>query len=244
MASAQTTPASGQTSSRDVVMWIAAGAVLILLTVGWFFLPVQNWLQAFNGWVAGFGAWGFVLFALLYIVGTVALAPGAAFTIAAGLAFGLWGFPLSVVAATIGATLAFLIARYVLHDKVKQLTEKHPKFVAADNAVSEEGWKVVALLRLSPVVPFNLQNYAFGVTDISLWQYVAATFFGIMPGALLYTYLGAAGKAAGGDQGASVPQYVLFGVGLLATITVTVYVTWKAKAKLQQGGLTDQSSKG
>ncbi len=103
---------------------------------------------------------------------------------------------LVVVAATAGATLAFLIARHLVRQKVESLVEERPKFKAVDEAVSEDGWKIVGLLRLSPLVPFNLQNYFFGVTDVGLLPYVAATFFGIMPGTLLYVYLGTLGKAA------------------------------------------------
>ncbi|MEJ7685957.1 MAG: TVP38/TMEM64 family protein [Variovorax sp.] len=126
--------------------------------------------------------------------------PVSVLTIAAGLAFGLAiGFPLVVVSATIGAALAFLVARYLAHDKVESLLQERPKFKAIQSAVSEGGWKVVALLRLSPVLPFNLQNYFYGITDLKLLEYVAATFVGIMPGTLLYVYLGAAGKAASGE---------------------------------------------
>ena len=220
--------------------WIAAAAVIIALFALWLLLPVQEWLNAFNRWVEQQGIWGYVIFALIYIVATVALAPGALFTLAAGLAFGLWAFPLVVAAATIGASLAFLIARYVAAEKVRGAIAQRPKLQAAERAISEEGWKVVGLMRLSPAVPFNLQNYFFGVTAIPFWQYAAATFFGIMPGTLLYVYLGAAGKAASGDGGGAL-RWAFLAVGLLATIIVTVFVTRKATAKLSQAGVQEKS---
>lgn len=244
MSTARAAATDADRGSQRVWVWGAGAIVLLGILAAWFFLPVQEWMTAFNGWIEGLGVWGYLIFAIAYVIGTIVLAPGAVFTLAAGLTFGLWGFPLTVVAATLGATLAFLIARYIAQDAVRRAIDKRPNLQAADRAISEEGWKVVALLRLSPVIPFNLQNYALGVTDIPLWQYVAATFFGIMPGALLYTYLGAAGKAAGGEGGGSTLQYVFFGIGLLATVAVTVYVTVKAKAKLQQSGVADKSQKG
>lgn len=231
--------AQDRTRPRNIWRWVGIGAVLVAVSVGWIAFPVQDWLNDFNAWVEGLGALGYLLFGLLYIAGTVALAPGAALTIAGGLAFGLWSFPLVVVAATIGATLAFLIARHLARSRVERAIERYPTFKATEHAVNEEGWKIVALMRLSPVVPFNLQNYAFGVTAIPLLHYVAATFVGIMPGALLYTYLGAAGRAAGGDTSGGSLKWIFFAVGLILTIAVTVWVTIRAKATLDRHGVAE-----
>jgi len=217
--------------------WALGVAVIAALVAGWFLLPVDAWSDAFQAWIKGLGPWGWLIFAAVYILGTVLLVPGSVLTFAAGLAFGLAiGFPLVVVSATIGATLAFLVARYLAHDKVESLMQDRPKFKAIQSAVSEGGWKVVALLRLSPVLPFNLQNYFYGVTDLKLRDYVVATFFGIMPGTLLNVYVGAAGKAASGD-GASTLEWSFLAVGLVATVLVAVIVTKKAKAKLKEHGV-------
>jgi uncharacterized membrane protein YdjX (TVP38/TMEM64 family) len=214
------------------------GAVVVAaLVAGWFLLPIEAWSDAFQGWIKSLGPWGWLIFAAVYIVGTVLLVPGSVLTFAAGLAFGLAiGFPLVVVAATIGATLAFLVARYLAHDKVESMLQDQPKFKAIRSAVSEGGWKVVALLRLSPVLPFNLQNYFYGVTDVKLRDYVVATFFGIMPGTLLNVYVGAAGKAASGD-GASTLEWSFLAIGLVATVVVAVIVTKKASAQLKAHGV-------
>lgn len=222
--------------------WALAALAVALLGAAWFFLPVEEWSETFQQWIEGLGPWGWLMFAAVYIVATVLLVPVSVLTIVAGLAFGLAvGFPLVVAAATIGATLAFLVSRHLLHDRVDALVAKRPKFKAVKAAVSEGGWKVVALLRLSPVLPFNLQNYFYGVTDVTLAQYAPATFFGIMPGTLLYVYLGAAGKAASGEGGGPL-QWTFFAVGLIATLAVAVIVTKKAKAKLQEHGLADGDS--
>jgi uncharacterized membrane protein YdjX (TVP38/TMEM64 family) len=110
------------------------------------------------------------------------------------------------------------------------------KFAAVDNAVTEEGWKIVVLLRLSPLVPFNVQNYLFGITDIPFPHYFAATCVGIIPGTVLFVYLGALGNTSAGRL-----EWVFFGVGLLATVTVAVLVTRKAKERLAEAGVADRT---
>jgi len=237
---------SSSTKAKSVASiwkWIVGAIVLIALIVGWFVLPVKEWSDLFQSWIKDLGAWGVLIFGIVYIVATVLMVPVSVLTIVAGLAFGVViGFPLVVVAATIGATLAFLVGRHLVHERVESLVATRPKLRAVNAAVSEGGWKVVGLLRLSPVLPFNLQNYFYGITDIKLAQYVPATFFGIMPGTLLYVYLGAAGKAASGDDGGPL-QWTFFAVGLIATIAVAVFVTRKAKEKLQKHGVSDGARK-
>ena len=138
--------------------------------------------------------------------------------------------------------LLLLAARYLVRDRIKGMIEKRPKFQAVDKAVTEEGWKVVLLLRLSPLVPFNLQNYFFGITQIKFWHYVLATFVGIIPGVMLYLYLGAIGGAlTGGGGGWGTVQWVFFGIGLAATIVVAFLVTKKAKEKLKEAGVGEDS---
>ncbi len=218
--------------------WIVPAAVVVAAFAAWFFLPAKEWLETFSQWIESLGIWGGVVFIAVYAIATLVLAPGALFTLAAGLVFGVaWGFPIVMIGATLGAALAFLIARYLLREKIRQALEKRPKFKAIDEAVTEEGWKIVLLLRLSPLVPFNLQNYFFGITEIKFWQYVAATFVGIIPGVLLYLYLGAIGGALTGDSDFGTPQWIFFGVGLAATIAMAVLVTIKAKKKLAEAGV-------
>lgn len=150
----------------------------------WFALPVDEWLKIFSHWIEGLGVWGYLLFIGVYVLACLLLAPGAPLSSAAGLIFGLArGFVVVLIGATIGALLAFLVARYLVRDKVRSSLEGKPKFAAVEKAISEDGWKVVLLLRLSPLVPFNLQNYFFGVSEVKFWPYAASTFFGIMPGA-------------------------------------------------------------
>jgi uncharacterized membrane protein YdjX (TVP38/TMEM64 family) len=218
--------------------WIAIAVALVAVGVGWFLFPLREGVEAFERWITGLGIWGVALFALVYILATISLAPEWPLTIAAGLLYGVWGFAITVVTATIAAALAFLIARYLARTKVRSLLERRRIFFAIDDAVAEEGWKIVALLRLSPLVPFNLQNYLFGVTAISFRHFVAATFAGIMPGTVLYVYLGALDRAtASGRASVGTLKWAFFAAGLLATVVVVVLVTRKAMAKLRGSGL-------
>ncbi len=213
--------------------WILVLLLIAAMTAAWRFLPVKEWVQAFNAWVQQRGAWGVVIFIAAYAVATVLFFPGSLLTIAAGLAFGLWrGVAVASVGATIGASLAFLVARYLVRDKVAAAAQRNPKFSAIDHAIGEQGWKIIALLRLSPLLPFNLSNYLYGVTKVRFWPYVAASWAGMLPGTFLYVYLGAAGRAATGGGNPGPWKWVLFGVGLAATIFVTIWVSRLAKKKL------------
>lgn len=217
-----------------------AGFVLIIRAA-----PIDLALQALQTWIAGLGPWGPAIFALVYAVWSVAFLPGSALTLAGGAIFGIgWGFVSVICGATLGAALSFLIARYLARDKVKQMAQRNPKFGAMDRAIEEGGWKIVAMLRLSPAIPFNLQNYLYGVMPIRFWPCVLASAIFMMPGTLLYVYLGYVGgqglAAASGGSDVSLQRWALIGVGLLATVGVTVYVTKLAqKALAKQADLTE-----
>jgi uncharacterized membrane protein YdjX (TVP38/TMEM64 family) len=222
--------------------WIVVGVVAIAIAVAWFLLPAEAWIKTLIQWVQSAGVWGGLVFALIYIVATVLMLPASPLSIAAGLAFGLvWGFVLVSLSATAGAASAFLVARYLARDQVARMIKQRPRFNAVDQAISEGGWKIVVLLRLSPLVPFNLQNYFYGLTGIRFWHYAAATFFGILPGVLLYVYLGAAGKVAISSGAGGTAHWVVFAAGLIATVIVTVMVTKRARAKLRKIGVEQAS---
>jgi len=214
-----------------------AGAILLLaaLLAAWFLLPVATWLQAFGVWIEGLGAWGALIYGAAYAAALVFMVPAAPFTIGAGLIYGFWGFPLALLSATLGATLAFLVSRHLVRDRVAGIIANRPALRAVDRAVAEEGWRVVGLLRLSPLMPFNLQNYALGATSVGLWPYVVATGVGIAPGCLLYVYLGVIGKSASG--GGSALRWAFVALGLCATIAAAVLVGHKARAILARRGV-------
>lgn len=221
--------------------WIIYLVVIVAVFAMWYFLPVKEWITALREWTANQGVFGAAVFACVYAVASLVFFPGSVLTLAAGVAYGLAGFPVVVCGATLGAALSFLAGRYLFQDRVKALMEDKPKLKAVDSAVEDEGWKVVGLLRLSPAVPFNLQNWFFGVTSVGFWPYVLATFIGIMPGTLLYLWIGSLGGEAASGSSTSTLKYVFFGVGILATIGVTWFVGRKAKQKLDEYGVEEQS---
>ncbi len=192
------------------------------------------------------GIWAMVLLAAAYVVACVLLIPGSLLTLAAGVLFGVVRGTIVVsIGSTLGAVAAFLVGRYLARDWIAKKVAANAKFQAVDRAVGQQGWKIVLLARLSPVFPFNLLNYAFGLTKVSLRDYFLASWIGMLPGTLMYVYFGSAFKnlaelATGKVQGGVLGQ-VFFGVGLLATIAVTVYVTRVAKRTLDQSALAGVS---
>jgi uncharacterized membrane protein YdjX (TVP38/TMEM64 family) len=218
----------GQPLRRAIPVLIAVAVLAAFLA--WHFLPLEDWIQDFTAWIASLGAWGVIAFGVLYVVATLLLAPGSVMSIAAGVAFGFWGLPLVLVSATTGAGVAFLIARYLAHERVTAALEGHPKFKAIGKAIDEQGWKVVGLVRLSPQIPFAVTNYFFGVTNVGFWPFVITTIVGVAPATFIYVNLGAMGHGAkGGDE----LRWIVLIVGLIAGIVAGVLIARKAKEKLQ-----------
>jgi uncharacterized membrane protein YdjX (TVP38/TMEM64 family) len=196
-------------------------------------------MQSILEWVESLGALGAIAFIAIYIVATVAFIPGLLLTLGAGLLFGVvWGSVYVFVASTAGAILAFWIGRYLLRNWVSKKIAGNTKFQAIDNAVGQSGFKIVLLTRLSPAFPFNLLNYAYGVTKVSLQDYSLAS-IGMIPGTVLYVYIGSlAGSIAtlGTNTKVSDPklQLAIQVLGLIATIVVTVYITRIAQKALAE----------
>jgi uncharacterized membrane protein YdjX (TVP38/TMEM64 family) len=219
--------------------WIALGFGLVLLSIAVSFLPVAQWVKAFTDWIRHLGLPGAFIFVGVYGLAAVFFLPGAIFTIAAGLVYGIvGGTAVALAGATLGAGLAFLAARYLVRGRVEKFAQPNKKFRAIDDAIGAEGWKIVGLLRLSPLIPFNVSNYFYGVTSIGFWPYLLASCVGMLPGTLLYAYLGAIGQAglSDGEKGHSPLEWIFLGVGLLTTIAVTVFVSRVAKSALQKSG--------
>ena len=209
-----------------VFFWAALIAGVLFATRYFGSRPLRELLQ----WISGLGSTAPLVFIPLYVVACVLFIPGSILTLGAGFLFGVVrGSIYASVAATLGATSAFLIGRYFAREWVAARLANYPKFKAVDEAVGREGWKIVALTRLSPVFPFNLLNYAFGLTNVRVRDYVLASWVGMLPGTILYVYLGSlAGDLARVATGAprrSPAEWAFYAIGLLATIAVTVYVT-------------------
>jgi uncharacterized membrane protein YdjX (TVP38/TMEM64 family) len=196
-------------------------------------------LPRFAAWVAALGAWGPVVFVLGYAAAVVAFVPGSVLTLAAGAIFGVvWGVLWVFVAAVLGSAAAFLVARYVARAAVARHLDANPRFAAIDRAVGREGRKIVFLLRLSPLFPFTLLNYALGLTTVRFGDYVLAS-FGMVPGTILYVYYGKlAGDVAALAGGAPVERgagyWAVLVLGLVASVVVATLVGRTAKRALAE----------
>jgi uncharacterized membrane protein YdjX (TVP38/TMEM64 family) len=213
-------------------------AVVAVLVVGGKYLNLQQPLIHALEWIKGLGPIGLGAYAGLYILACVFLIPGSILTLGAGAIYGVVvGSVLVSVSSTLGATAAFLVGRYFARNWVAKKIEGNTRFSVIDNAVADEGWKIVGLTRLSPIFSFNLLNYAYGLTRVSLREYVAASWVGMMPGTVMYVYLGSlagnlASLGAKTDHAKTPGEWAMYGVWLVATILVTVYVTKIAKKAL------------
>ncbi|MEH1866820.1 MAG: TVP38/TMEM64 family protein [Nostoc sp.] len=199
----------------------------------------QAILRAALQWINSLGALGAIAFIALYIIATVAFFPGSILTLGAGVIFGaVWGSLYVFIGATLGATAAFLVGRYLARGWVAGKIADNKKFAAIDQAVGREGLKIVLLTRLSPIFPFNLLNYAFGITGVSLKDYFIGS-VGMIPGSIMYVYIGSlAGNLAmiGTEAQPTNPtlQWAIRIFGLIATVAVTVYITQIARKALEE----------
>ncbi|WP_017295311.1 TVP38/TMEM64 family protein [Geminocystis herdmanii] len=196
---------------------------------------INNFFNNFTESIELWGIWGVVGFIIIYIIATIFLIPGSALTLGAGLIFGiLKGSILVSIASVTGATLSFLIGRYFLRSWVEKQIETQPKFTSIDRAVAKEGWKIVGLTRLSPLFPFVFLNYAFGVTKVSLKDYFFASWIGMLPGTIMYVYIGSIPKTAleATTGNTDTLRLILNIIGFIATVAVTIYITRIAKKAL------------
>ncbi len=215
-------------------------AVAVLIAVGKAVdAPAQ--LHSLLHSIESLGGLGYVVFFALYVTACVFLVPGSILTLGAGAIYGVVvGSILVSVSSAVGATAAFLIGRHLARDWVVGKVQGNARFAAIDNAVGVEGWRIVALTRLSPAFPFALLNYAYGLTKVRLGDYFVASWLGMLPGTVMYVYLGSLAKslsALGADCPGcerSAAQWVFYAAGLLATVAVTVYVTRIARRALNK----------
>jgi len=231
----QTEPTTASSKTK-LVIFVAA---IVCLFLAFKFLPLNEYLGSFFETIQSLGVWGPVLLAVAYIVATVLMVPGTILTLGAGFAFGLKVGAIAVsLGSTLGALLAFLVGRNMARYFVEQKASQFPKFAAVDQAVQQAGFKIVLLTRLSPAFPFNVLNYLFSITKVRTRDYFLASWIGMLPGTIMYVYFGTAIKnladlAAGRFDG-GIQQKILLGVGLLATVAVTVYITRLARAAIRE----------
>ena len=216
-----------------LLVFLAAGVLLLRA------LPLEAALQRLEDMTRALGWLGPVAYGAAYVVAAVSFVPGSALTLGAGALFGPWlGLAVVSLASTTAAAVAFLIARHLARRRVESLARSYPRFQAVDRAIAEGGWKVVALLRLSPAMPFSAGNYLFGLTAVRFWPYVLTSWVFMLPGTFLYVYLGHAGRVAASGGQRTPAEWALLGAGLLATVAVTAYVTRLARQGMaKQDGL-------
>lgn len=229
---------------------IAITCLVVILIIATQSLNMGELLNTLFIWVESLGVLAPIFFIVIYNLATVLLIPGSLLTLKGGCLFGVvWGSVYVFIAATLGAISAFLIGRYLSRDWVYRKMESSPQFKAINEAVKKEGIKIVLLTRLSPIFPFNLLNYAFGVTQVSLRDYLLGS-LGMIPATVMYVYMGSLATDLATLNISSQPttkeiqlaQWMIRIVGLMATVVVTLYVTHLAKKSLNGSVITEESS--
>lgn len=237
--------------SKQPIKWLAAGALATAVLAALILLPVPEYLESLLEWTRGIGPWGYLVLIGLYIVATVLFVPGMILTLAGGFLFGVVGGSIAVsIGSTLGAGAAFLVGRFVARESVERLVRGNARFAAIDRAVGAQGFRIVFLIRLSPIFPYNVLNYAFGLTRVRFRPYLFGSWLGMLPATVMYVYLGStAGDLAkifsggigpgGSDASAGAGPVVMKLIGLAATVVVTVYVTRIARRALREAVAED-----
>ena len=213
---------------------VLGGIALVVLCT-----PIQSWLESFIGWAESAGPWGPIAVAAAYVPATVLMIPGSLLTLGAGFAFGVVvGTAAVSIGSVTGSVVAFFLGRTILRRWVAEKLEDRPRLKAVDEAVGRQGLKIVTLIRLSPAFPYNLMGYVFGITRVRSRDHILGSWIGMLPGTVMYVYLGYAARqahdASMGQAAARSPlEWVLLGVGLIATIAVTVLVTRTARRAIR-----------
>jgi uncharacterized membrane protein YdjX (TVP38/TMEM64 family) len=174
---------------------------------------------------------GVALVSVAYVICTILLVPGVALTLAVAVAYGWWALLICFFGGMLAALISFLISRYLARDRVKRFIDKHPTIRAIDTVAHEESFKTILLSRLTPVTPFAVENYAFGVTGVRLGSFLLATAIGIVPGTIQNVWIGVIGRTAA-QGGAGVANWILLIIGLAATVVLTVWMTRQAKKRM------------
>ena len=212
-------------------------AVLALVVAGLAALPLAFDVGAlWNGivsWLRALGPAAAAVFVGIYVTTAVLLIPSTMLDFGAGAIFGVvWGSVLVSLAALAAATASFVTARLVGREWLLRRLAADPRFARLDEAVRREGWKIVILARLSPIFPFWLLNYGFGLTRLPLGHFVLATWLGMLPLVVLYVWTGSVVTRLAGTGQAQTLEWVLYGTGLAATAALTVVVTRMARRVL------------
>jgi uncharacterized membrane protein YdjX (TVP38/TMEM64 family) len=221
-----------------VVLAIGLGILVWRVDLQPILLPVLQMIDQF-------GFWAPVAFILFFTVATVFFMPGSILSMGAGAMFGLFqGSIIAWLGAVSGATAAFLVGRYLARQWVERKIKGHPKYIAIDKAVGEEGWKIVLLTRLAPIFPFKLLNYAFGLTRVSFSGYFTASAGGILPGTVVHVYLGTIIRWGVEDRERTAAEWGSYALGFAAILGVAIYFSWFARKKLKERIPEEEAAQG
>ncbi|HWB08678.1 MAG TPA: TVP38/TMEM64 family protein [Pirellulales bacterium] len=211
--------------------WLILTILATATIATWVYLPqFRGSLSEGVERARGLGIWGPVLLTLLYVPAALLLVPGSWLTVLGGFVFGWWRAAEAVsIGATLGACASFLVGRYLARERVERMLAERPRFQSLDRAVAEQGFKILVLCRLSPLLPYALLNYAFGVTRMSLSRFALASWIGMLPGTMVYAYLGAAAdqfvESGPGTASSSTPGRVLLVAGIMASLALLLVFT-------------------
>lgn len=222
---------------RLLLVGLFLAALTLLLGLSRIF-SLELWVVAALNWVDDLGRWGILVFILLYVVFCICAVPDLLPNLVAGM---VWGAPTATLAVSIGrmlgSSISFLLMRTLVSNWLQPFIEEHPRFNLIRRAVSEEGFKIIVLLRLCPVFPINFLHYALGLTNVSLLTYMAATFVGMLPRTFLVSYFGATGRGMADLYSGNVEegaQPLLFIGGLVLTLLVTLLIAWIAHRSIKK----------
>ena len=218
-----------------LIVCVAAGVLAAAMM-----FPLQTCFSAMRAWLLQLGPAAAISFAVIFVVASATLLPAGPLSITAGLLFGIAGLPLAMIAAPTGASIAFAISRWILRDRVARIIVTRPLLAAIDGAIAIQGWPIVFLVRLSPLVPFNLQNYFFGATPIRFVPFLLATIAGILPNTALCVYVGTLGSTSLSAVGW--PALILPCIGLLCSFVVVALVGIAARRTLLRSFQTQRES--
>ena len=204
---------------------LAVALVIALRT-----LPVDATIVWLRSWADASGPTGMIGFGAAYVVLALLFVPGAALTMVAGAVFGIgWGMVVVAIATSVADAAAFLLGRYIARGAVVRLMERYPRLKIIDRTISRGGWRIVALIRLSPALPYSASNYLFGVTSVPFFPFLISSGVFTLPGALAYLYLGYVGAETVSGSGRNAVEWALLSVGLAVTFVAIGYVTVLAR---------------
>ena len=201
-------------------------SLAVALVVALRTLPVDATIVSLRSWADASGPTGMVGFGAAYVVLALLFVPGAALTMVAGAVFGIgWGMVVVAIATSVADAAAFLLGRYIARGAVVRLMERYPRFKIIDRTISLGGWRIVALIRLSPALPYSASNYLFGVTSVPFFPFLISSGIFTLPGALAYLYLGYVGAETVSGSSRNAVEWALLSVGLAVTFVAIGYVT-------------------